>query len=128
MPAQKSRHIFLTIYLILLMAGNAVFALAYLFLIPVMRETAPHFPALGFPVLSALHTINLLCAIGLWRWKMAAFFGYALSAFFIAAVQLIGGLGVMTALSGLASIALLYGVLQIGEANKGWSQLEMPRR
>ncbi len=128
MPAQKSRHIVLAIYLILLIAGNALFALVFLFLIPVLRQTSPNFPVLGFPMLSALHTINLLCAIGLWRWKMAAFFGYALSAVFIAGVQLIGGLGVLTAISGLASVALLYAILQIGDTNKGWTQLEIPRR
>ena len=125
---KKSRHICLTIYLILLVGGNALFAFAYLFLIPVMRQTAPTFPVLGFPMLSALHTVNLLCAIALWRWKMAGFFGYALSTILIAAVQLFGGLGILTALSGLASIALLYAILQMGDTNKGWPQLEMPQR
>lgn len=128
MSVRKSRHIVLTIYLILLMVGNAFFAFAYLFLIPLMRQTAPHFPALGFPMLAALHTINILCAVALWRWKMAGFFGYALSAVFIAGVQLVGGLGLLTALSGLASVALLYGILQVGDANKGWTQMELPRR
>lgn len=109
------------------MAGNALFAFAYLFLIPVMRQTAPHFPNLGFPALSALHTINIVCAIALWRWKMAGFFGYALSGILIAGIQLFGGFGVLTSLSGLASIALLYAVLQVGEANKGWLQMEMPK-
>jgi hypothetical protein len=34
------------------------------------------------------------------------------------------GLGPLAAIGGIIGVSLLYGVLQIGKENKGWSQLE----
>jgi hypothetical protein len=57
-------------------------------------------------------------------WKKWAFYGFAVTTVLALGVNLSVGLGIGRSLIGLVGIAVLYGVLQIGEQKKGWNQLE----
>jgi hypothetical protein len=54
--------------------------------------------------------------VGLW--------GLVASAAVALGVNIAIGLGPLAAIGGIIGVSLLYGVLQIGKENKGWSQLE----
>ncbi len=56
--------------------------------------------------------------------KKWGYWGFAVSSIVAFSVNLASGLGVGQSLLGLLGLALLYGVLQIGKENAGWSQLE----
>jgi hypothetical protein len=65
-----------------------------------------------------------VCTIALFRWKKWGFWGFCVSSVVAIVVNLSGGLGIGSYLSGLIMIGLMYGVLQIGRENKGWPQLD----
>jgi hypothetical protein len=83
-----------------------------------------HIPDWAFPVLIAVCLFNLVCAIALFRWKKWGFWGLVVSAAVALGVNIAIGLGPLAAIGGIIGVLLLYGVLQIGKENKGWSQLE----
>lgn len=69
--------------------------------------------------------INLICTIALLRWKKWGFWGFGLSSIVIFVFNfLVAQLGLFNSLLGLLGTVLLYIVLQIGNQNKGWPQLE----
>ena len=78
----------------------------------------------AFPVLVVGGVFNLVCAIGLFRWKKWGFWGFVGSASIVFVINLSIGLSLGAALAGLLGVAILYGVLHIGKERKGWPQLE----
>jgi len=84
----------------------------------------PDAPGWAFPVLGILSVLNLVCAIGLFQWKKWGFYGVCVSSVIAVVVNLAIGLPPASALFGLVGIAILYGILQIGQENKGWTQLD----
>ncbi len=128
MAEAKSRHGCLTAWLVLMIAANSASAvssaLMYLFGSEAMRQTLPDPPWWTLPVLAVFSLLNLVCAISLFRWKKWGFWGVCVTGVVTLIVNLSVGLGILQALTGLGGVLLLYGVLQIGKENKGWSQLE----
>ena len=120
----KSRHGCLTAWLVLMIIANSATALTYLLGRGAIQGQLPDTPGWAFPVLTVFSFFNLACAIALFKWKKWGFWGFCASSVVALIVNLSIGLGIGTTLGGLVGVALLYGVLQIGKENKGWSQLE----
>ena len=76
------------------------------------------------PVLAALAAVNVACAVAIFLWKKWGFYGFAATSAVAFVVNLALGINFVQALFGLIGLAILYGVLQIGSANKGWPQLD----
>lgn len=121
----KSRHGCLTAYLVFMMVMNAGTAVFYLVASDQVRAALPNAPQWLLYGLTLLALFNLVCAIALFQWRMWGFWGFAASSIVALGANLMLGLGVGQSLIGLAGIAILFGVLQIGDARtKGWPQLE----
>jgi hypothetical protein len=120
---QKKRHGCLAAWLAMLIIGNSATSMFYLVGSELMKQTFPNAPNWAFPVLVILGLVNLICAIALLRWKKWGFWGACASAIVIFITNIYIGTG-GAAILGLAGPALLYGVLQIGGENNGWSQLD----
>jgi hypothetical protein len=120
----KSRHGCLTAWLVLMIIANSATALMYLLGSGAIRQTLPNMPGWAFPVLIVMSLFNLVCAIALFQWKKWGFWGFCASSIVALVVNLSVGLGIVSALSGLLGLLLLYGVLHIGKENKGWPQLD----
>ncbi|MEM8828568.1 MAG: hypothetical protein AAGE96_04325 [Cyanobacteria bacterium P01_G01_bin.19] len=124
MTIKKRRHGCLTAWLIFMILANSVSALIYLLQAEAIRELSPNLPGWSFPVLIGISMFNLVCAIALFRWKKWGFWGFLSSSIAAFILNLSLGLGIGTSLSGLIGILILYGLLNLGDSNKGWSQLE----
>ena len=124
MATQKQRHGCLTTWLILMIIANSITALMYLLNSQAIRQASPGLPSWLFPVLIIVCIFNLICTIALFKWQKWGFWGFLGSSITALVINLSIGLGVGKSLVGLIGIAILYAVLNIGESNKGWSQLE----
>ena len=122
--ANKKRHGCLTAWLIAMIVLNAATALIYLVGGEVVRSAVPASASWIFPVLIVFAVFNVVCSVALFRWKKWGFWGFCVSSAVALAVNLSAGLGIGQCLLGLVGLLLLYGVLQIGQENKGWPQLE----
>jgi hypothetical protein len=123
MSDQKQRHGCLTAYLILMIVANSATAIFYF----IGRTAGALFqPGMGSwaILLGFIGLINLACAIALFSWKKWGFWGFATTSLVTLFLNLYLGIGIGPSLLGLVGIAILYGVLQIGNENKGWPQLE----
>lgn len=122
--APKERHGCLTTYLVFMIIVNSCLSLLYLFGSEWLRRNGAATPNWAFWCLAVGGIVNVLCAVALLRWKKWGFWGFVASAIAIFIVNLSIGLGPSSILAGAVGVAILYGVLQIGEKNKGWPQLE----
>ena len=122
--AAKERHGCLTTYLVFMIIVNSCLSLLYLFGSEWLRRNGAGTPNWAFWCLAVGGFVNVLCAVALLRWKKWGFWGFVVSAVAIFIVNLSIGLGPASGLGGAFGVALLYGVLQIGNENKGWPQLE----
>lgn len=120
----KQRHGCLTAFLVLMVIANAASALMYLLGSAAIRQNFPSAPAWAFPVLAVMGIVNVVCAIALFQWKKWGFFGFLVTSAITFVVNLMVGLNIVQAILGLAGVAILYGVLQIGKERKGWTQLD----
>jgi hypothetical protein len=121
MKVEKQRHGCLTTWLVLTIIVNLVSVpLLYWSLTTSGASTSAWLLLyIGF------NSIVLVgCAIALFKWKKWGFYGIAIWSVIGFIVNLIIGYSFYQALFGLLAIAILYGVLQIGGDQKGWSQLE----
>jgi hypothetical protein len=120
----KHRHWGLTTWLVLLIILNSGNALISLLDPGASREFYPGAPAGASGILIILSLFNAVCALALFRWKKWGFWGFCVSAVVTFMVNLSIGLGITSLLRGVAGVAFLYGVLQLGNENKGWPQLD----
>ncbi len=67
---------------------------------------------------------SLAAVIALFKWKKWGFWLFCGAQLVAFVVNLSIGVGIGRSLYGLLSIPILYGVLNIGKENKGWTQLE----
>ncbi len=124
MAEGKQRHGCLTAWLVLMIVANSATALVYLLGSAAIRQSLPNTPTWVFPVLATLGIFNVVCSVALLQWRKWGFFGFIVSALAAFGVNLTIGLSVVQACFGLLGVAILYAVLQIGNENKGWPQLE----
>ena len=123
-PRQKSRHGCLTAYLILIIIANAGVGLYYLIGVNNLEQTFPGVPISVFFTLAILDVANIVCAIALFRWNKWGFWGFCVTTVIALILNIILGLGVYSIVSSIISLAIMFGILQIGKENKGWPQLE----
>ena len=124
MTRKKIRHGCLTAWLILMMIVNSLTALTYLLGGKEIEQTIPNVPVWLFPVLVSVSVFNIICAFAIYRWQKWGFWGFLGSSVAAFVINISLGLGLAQSFFGLAGIAILFGILNIGENNKGWSQLE----
>ena len=84
----------------------------------------PNAPSWSPYVLAVGCAFNVILTISVFRWKKWAFYAFCVVAGFTFILNLLIGVSLFSAILGLIGPALLYGVLQIGDANKGWPQLK----
>jgi hypothetical protein len=120
----KQRHGCLTARLVVIVIANVLVGLAYLAARGTIAGALPNVPRGIFLLLSAVSFVNVVFAIALFQWKRWGFYGFVATSLLALVINLAAGLGVVRSLIGLLGVAILYGVLQIGGARKGWTQLE----
>jgi len=124
MAEEKKRHGCLTAWLILMIVLNSIVMLVYLLATDSVRSHYPNAPGWAFPALVVIGAFNLVCSFALFQWKKWGFWGICVSSLVAVVVNLYVGLDIIRSLLGLVGVLLLFGVLHIGNANKGWPQLE----
>jgi hypothetical protein len=123
-PAEPhERHGCLTAYLILMLLSNSLIGFLYLVTPRILKEASPSLPDWALLTLGLFAIFNIVCAIGLFNWKRWAFWGFCGSSIAALCVNLSIGIPPVTAIFGLAGIAIVYGLLQLGSKRTGWSQL-----
>jgi len=118
----KSRHGCLTVWLVIIIAASALAAVVSLG--STFEEAEPDAQGWLWPVYAVVCLFNVVCGVALFRWKKWGFWGFLLSGVVGLIVNLAAGIGPRVSFGGLVGVAVLYGVLQIGNENKGWPQLE----
>ena len=124
MENSKNRHGCLTAYLIFMLIANSAVFVMYLTSSEAIIAANPSMPQWAIPVLMFFGTVNVICAVMLFKLKRSGFYGFVVSAIIVFFLNLHFGLGIAGSLPGLIGIAILYGVLNIGKDNKGWPQLD----
>lgn len=120
----KQRHGCLTAWLVLIIVANALVGVVYIATAGTMTSTGA-VPGWAIPILILLSLVNVGLAISLFMWKRWGFYGFIVTSLIALVVNLAIGLSIAQALFGLVGVAVLYGVLQIGnESSKGWPQLD----
>lgn len=120
----KQRHGCLTAWLLLLIIVNSLVAVVYLFASSMIKANLPNTPGWAIPVLAVACIANVIFAIALFQWKKWGFFGFIGSTILALVINLMLGLSAFQIVPGLLGIVILYAVLQIGNEDKGWPQLE----
>ena len=120
----KKRHGCLMAYLIFLIVVVTVVGIYYVADASYLKSTLG-LPEWTLPVLVVLCVLEIVCAFALLKWKKWGFWGFCALAVIALIVNISSGLEVTSSLTGLVGIAVMYGVLNIGDKeNKGWTQLD----
>ena len=120
----KQRHGCLTAWLIVMIIANSLFALIYLIASTKIRSNLTKAPPWTAAALAVVCIANLIFSVALFQWKKWGFFGHVGTTILIVVINLKAGISISRVLFGMLGVVALYGVLQIGKANKGWPQLE----
>ena len=68
--------------------------------------------------------MNVVFAIAIFQWKKWGFFGVIVNTIVAFGINMYAGVGIGQSVLGLVGVGVLFGVLQIGGDQNGWSQLE----
>jgi hypothetical protein len=98
----------LTAWIVVALIANALLAFYYLTSSAAMQAVYPSAPGWAFIGLAALGVINAVGAIGLWMWKRWGFYVYAGVAAITLVVNLIIGVPITYALTGLIGLGILW--------------------
>ena len=120
-PAQKQRHWFLTVLLVLMMMQNFATVTMLLYM---SKEILSHKPGWAIVVSALGGLFNLACGIALFNWKKWGFWGLVVSIGVVLFCNVSAGLSPDAAVVGLIGTPILYGVLHLGKEKNSWSQLE----
>jgi hypothetical protein len=122
----KQRHGCVTAWFILMIIGNSLSALTYLFAREFIAQNLPvEIPTTMMIALAILGIGNVVFSIMLINWKKTGFWGFVVSSLLIFIINLIIGLGIVQSLLGLISIGILYAVLQFKKADvSAWDNLD----
>lgn len=119
----KKRHPVLSIWLALIIVYGVTFAILYLSGAGDVKSAGSS-AGWAVPVLVVLLILQAICAVALFNWKKWGFWGFCV----VNVIGLILDVFIGVNLVGpfitvVIGIACLYGVLQVGQENKGWPQL-----
>lgn len=121
---RKQRHGCLTAFLIFMVLANLFAAYGN---IAMQEDILSALPKLSHSLLFALALVGLLnvvFAIGIYKWKKWGFWGFCVSALAAFSINIYGGVALLPALAGLAGVLVLFAVLKIGKEKAGWDQLD----
>jgi len=123
---QKQRHGCVTALLVLMLIGNSLTALMYLFATDIVAQGLPAgSPSYMLTILAVLGIINVAFSVMLFKWMKLGFWGFVASGIVAVAINLNIGLGVGQSLLGLVGIIILFGVLQIKKDDvTAWDNLD----
>jgi hypothetical protein len=121
-PPLKHRHGCLTAWLTIMIILNSITSLVYL--ASAAGSSESRLPTFALLLLSLGGIANVACAIALFKWKKAGFYGFIGTSVVAFIVNLSIGLGIVPSLLGLGGVGMLYGILQIGNEQSGWRQLD----
>jgi hypothetical protein len=121
---QAARHPILTFVLSWLAIANIIAAVGSpFFLVSIRRQSVPDFPEwVGWPF-AALSVLSVACTVAMFRWKRWGFYGYALAAVLVFALNVYAGVGVLPAMLGFSGTIFLFIALQIGGEKRAWPKL-----
>ena len=126
---ERKRHGCLTVFLILVIVGNVIAVMSYLFSSRDIRQVAPNVYGVSLPAWYPI--VGLVCAmssivfaIAVFRWKKWGFYGYCMTTFIGLVVNLAVGFDMLPSVLGLFGVFILYGLLHIGKERKAWTKLE----
>lgn len=120
----KYRHGCLTAFLVFGIISNTLVVLFYSLGSAMVRGASPNLPGWSLPVLSVIAVCNIAFFVAIFLWKKWAFYAFIASAAITFIINISIGLSIVSSVLGLAGIAVLYWVLQMGGENNGWRQLE----
>lgn len=123
MADTKQRHGCLVAWLVILIIGYSLLISLYATTAVLLRNTRNVMPLHLAIVYCGMAAVNVLCAIGVLRWRMIAFYGMVAINLLAALLNLAGGRLLFAAMC-LVPPLVLYLVLHIGDDNQGWHQLE----
>jgi hypothetical protein len=120
----KQRHGCLTALLIFMLVANGFTSLIYMVRGGAVMAAFPNAPTWS-PIALALGCfLNIILTVALFRWKKWAFYAFCVVATVVFFCNTAIGVPLLSRLLGLLGPILLFLVLHIGKANKGWPQLE----
>jgi hypothetical protein len=119
-PSVKQRHGCLTATLLSMVVINSLTAIVSLFL----NRNGSSLASWVFLSASVMGLFNVVCAIALFYWKKWGFWGFCASSILTLILNVSAGVRTGPALLGILGPLFLFGVLQIGNGNKGWPQLK----
>ena len=119
------RHLFLTIWLSLIILINLLAAASYLLAPGKIIAVQPDLPKWYLTLFGILSALNVINAIALFKWKKWGFYGFCLIA--VAASVFNVTVKLTTILPAIivpvVSIFILYWALHVGKENKAWTRL-----
>lgn len=121
---KKQRHGCLTAWLVLMIIGNSVSMLMYLFGSELIKKSFPDAPSWSMPVLVIMGIANVIFAVALFKWRMWGFVGSVGSSIIVFFINLSIGVGILQSIGGILGVAILYGVLKMGNERAAWPKLE----
>lgn len=122
-----SRHLFLSIWLWLIIIGNALVAAAYFSGASLLSSRMPSIPMWFFVLIGMLGIVNIICAIALLKWRKWGFWGLVATSIIACLLNIvIGSEAIVSAvLSSFLGVAILYWALNMGEpGRKAWPKLQ----
>jgi len=119
-PQPKRRHGCLTTWLIIIILANIISAIV---VASVASSVSSNIPGWLIPAEIVFGVWAVVCAIALFMWKKWGFWGFFVGAVAGMIANIASG-DYVYAVTPFISVAILYGVLNIGKDNKGWPQLE----
>ena len=114
----KQRHGCVTAWLILMIIGNSLLAIIYLFASSFITKYLPGDVSMAMIILLGIIGIaNVIFAIMLFQWKKIGFWGFIGTSVVAMVINFSIGTGVGQSLYGLIGIVILYAILQIKKDN-----------
>lgn len=118
------RHPFLVFMLWWLAIANAASVVLSPFMfVSIRRQSIPDFPEWAGWALAALSIPAVLSAMALFQWKGWGFYGIALVACAVFALNVYGGVTIPAAALGFGGTVLLFIALQLGGEKRAWPKL-----
>ena len=124
LPKIKERHGCVTAWLVLMIIANSIASLSNLFFSDQIMMTLPDASVALLWALGGLGVLNIVFAFMLFQWKKMGFYGFLVTSFLGLIINLMVGIEPFQALTGMAGIVILYGILQI-RANDGRTAWEL---
>ncbi len=119
------RHLFLTIWLSLIIVVNVLVAGVYFGMPGKITSAMPMLPSWYTMVFGVFCVLNIIFAIALFRWKKWGFYGFCSLAVISAIINVYFKVSTIipAIIVPVISILLLYWALNVGKENKAWTRL-----